>query len=209
MLGLQNNSLTGPVPDSIYNLTKLERLYLDRTELEGEIPTAIAQLTNLEQYRLYSSKFGGTLPAEVFALAQLVELNIRNNTFSGGLSEDFQNLNKIQKIDVSKNEFTGSIPNVFHTLPFLRTFAERVSMKDGPCTITHFVNFTFLPSFIHFLKTTEELLLQENQFTGSITQDLCNERGLGFGELKILTVDCDVECGCCRKWKECRRRFLF
>ena len=50
----------------------------------------------------------------------------------------------------------------------------------------------------------ENLELAGNDLTGVISEgsDLCNQRGEGFGDLKILTTDCavpepQVVCDCC------------
>jgi hypothetical protein len=81
--------------------------------------------------------------------------------------------------------------------------------EEAKYDFTHLETIFFSAIRYSRLKTTEELVLQDNQLTGTISQELCNQRGLSFGELKILTVDCVVQCSCCTKWTDCRRRVLF
>ena len=44
---MQNNQLTGIIPDAIGNLARLKNLYLLNNRLEGTIPNGLGSLPNL------------------------------------------------------------------------------------------------------------------------------------------------------------------
>ena len=44
---LQNNAISGPIPDSIGKLEMLETLDLSNNKFEGGIPSSLGALTNL------------------------------------------------------------------------------------------------------------------------------------------------------------------
>jgi hypothetical protein len=51
----------------------------------------------------------------------------------------------------------------------------------------------------------EELLLEGNRLTGSISSALCSSRGLQLGSLSVLKADCDIACDCCDFMQGCDR----
>lgn len=44
---LQNNAISGPIPDTIGRLEKLQTLDLSNNSFTGEIPTSLGELKNL------------------------------------------------------------------------------------------------------------------------------------------------------------------
>ncbi|MCF8357116.1 MAG: T9SS type A sorting domain-containing protein [Prolixibacteraceae bacterium] len=85
ILDLQNNNLTGNLPDSVGNLTGLGELNLSNNQLTGELPDTIGYLTSLSELYLNNNRFSGTLPESITLLNNLRKLYIENNTFSGNL----------------------------------------------------------------------------------------------------------------------------
>ena len=54
---MHTNRLTGPIPASIGNCTKLQNLRLDTNNLSGSVPaSAVAKLTQLKQLALYKNE---------------------------------------------------------------------------------------------------------------------------------------------------------
>ena len=53
----------------------------------------------------------------------------------------------------------------------------------------------------------EKLELHNNDLVGSVSEEICNRRGEGFGDIQVLTVDClgdppEVSCACCTNCPE-------
>ena len=78
-LYLQNNSLIGPIPTEIGNLTELTILSLSTNSLTGPIPTEIGNLTKLEELYLTNTSLIGPIPTEIGKLTQLMFLYAQNN----------------------------------------------------------------------------------------------------------------------------------
>ncbi|KAL5180555.1 putative leucine-rich repeat receptor-like protein kinase [Glycine soja] len=87
MLDLSNNKgLTGSLPHSIGNLTKLSNLFL------------------------VDCGFTGPIPDEIGSLKELVFLSLNSNSFSGGISASIGNLPKLNWLDIADNQLEGTIP---------------------------------------------------------------------------------------------------
>jgi len=135
-LDLQNNRLDGEIPLSLYSMTALEEVILNRNFFVGAIPSDISQMQSLQVLDLGRTNMGGEIPPEVFGLISLEELYLDNASFGGPLTEDFALLNgTIKEISLSNNAFTGAFPTVLiENLVGLGTFAllDPVMLVDSP-----------------------------------------------------------------------------
>ncbi len=61
----RNPNMTGTIPDSLYNLTKLEQLFLAENDFSGTLSTDIGNLRRLSHLQIYGNNFSGTLPSEL------------------------------------------------------------------------------------------------------------------------------------------------
>jgi Leucine-rich repeat (LRR) protein len=75
-LTLQNNALSGTVPNDLFENIDLTALRLDYNALEGTIGTSIGELKSLRDLRLNNNKFTGSLPITLWALSNLGTLII-------------------------------------------------------------------------------------------------------------------------------------
>lgn len=62
---LFNNSLTGPIPTELGQLTLVNDLELFDNSLSGRIPSALGQLTLLDFLFLFDNHLSGPLPSEI------------------------------------------------------------------------------------------------------------------------------------------------
>ena len=69
-LNVRNTLVTGTIPDSIVEQTKLRVLFLG-PGLEGTIPTTLSGLTNLRELSLFGNELGGTFPTDIHKLSKL------------------------------------------------------------------------------------------------------------------------------------------
>ncbi|KAM7517703.1 hypothetical protein LguiB_016665 [Lonicera macranthoides] len=84
MLDLENNLLTGEIPSSLGNLTKLQSLqvlFLNQNNLTGAIPESFSQLPNLSTLRLDSNNLSGQIPDNLF---QVSNYNLTGNQLNCG-----------------------------------------------------------------------------------------------------------------------------
>ncbi|RVX12757.1 putative inactive leucine-rich repeat receptor kinase XIAO [Vitis vinifera] len=132
-LELQDNNLTGLIPESIFNLSNLRILDVSSNNLTGEIPkeshrgldSELEELKarypsdNLNMYTLLdlsNNQLSGQIPASLGALKALKLLNISCNKLSGKIPTSFGDLENIETLDLSHNKLSGSIPQTLTKL---------------------------------------------------------------------------------------------
>ncbi|KAJ1416638.1 Tyrosine-protein kinase, active site [Sesbania bispinosa] len=110
-LDLSLNTITGQLP--IHLLTSLRNLtilFLTTNSIEGPIPVEIKNLTNLKQLKLGQNKLNGTIPEEIGFLSYLEVLELHENNFQGPIPSSIGNLHMLQRLDLSLSGLNSSIP---------------------------------------------------------------------------------------------------
>ncbi|CAN1139436.1 Receptor kinase-like protein Xa21 [Linum perenne] len=126
---MQRNILTGQIPSSIGNLTKLNLLDISNNRLQRAIPLSLGNCQQLNQLDVSANKLTGEIPGEVFRLSSLsVALNLSRNLFNGSLGVEIGNLTNLEVLDVSYNNLSGSIPDVIVSLQGMESLD--LSMKN-------------------------------------------------------------------------------
>nr|BAM45642.1 leucine-rich repeat receptor kinase (LRR-RK) [Sorghum bicolor] len=143
---LTTNNLTGTIPDSVANLTRLQFFSCAINEIEGNIPNEFANLLGLQILRVSINQMSGQFPQAVLNLSNLAELSLAVNNFSGvvpsgignslpdlealllarnffhgHIPSSLTNSSKLSVIDMSRNNFTGLVPSSFGKLSKLST----------------------------------------------------------------------------------------
>lgn len=85
ILQLDDNALTGPIPQEIGNCSSLYLLSLSHNSLSGAIPSSISMLKRLEILRLESNELSGEMPKELGTLQDLLAVNVSYNKLIGRL----------------------------------------------------------------------------------------------------------------------------
>uniref|UniRef100_A0A0D9V4G5 non-specific serine/threonine protein kinase n=1 Tax=Leersia perrieri TaxID=77586 RepID=A0A0D9V4G5_9ORYZ len=130
-LGLAYNKLHGPIPDSISNLSRLEKLELSNNQFTSAIPMGLWGLQNIVELDLAGNALTGTLPQEVDDLKAITFMNLSSNQFSGNLPASLGLLSTLTYLDLSYNSFSGAIPKSFTTLSSLTTLNLSFNTLDG------------------------------------------------------------------------------
>ena len=65
VLDLSNNGLVGSIPEELYALTNLEKLFLFKNQLEGTISTKISDFDSITHFHLSHNKLLGKIPNQV------------------------------------------------------------------------------------------------------------------------------------------------
>ena len=113
--------LTGEIPNSIGNLTRLNKLYLGSNQLTGEIPKGITNLTGLQELHLDSNQLTGEIPKGITNLTGLQELHLGSNHLTGEIPKGITNLTGLQWLQLNDNQLTGEIPDTIGNLTGLYT----------------------------------------------------------------------------------------
>ncbi|KAL9237866.1 hypothetical protein vseg_012363 [Gypsophila vaccaria] len=85
ILQLDDNHLTGPIPQKIGQCSSLYLLSLSHNRLSGPIPSSMSMLKRLEILRIESNELTGEMPKELGTLQNLLAVNVSYNKLIGRL----------------------------------------------------------------------------------------------------------------------------
>ena len=162
-LWLEGNQLTGPIPAALGDLANLSELWLRGNELTGPIPAALGDLSNLEFLDLSVNELTGPIPAALGDIANLEFLGLWSNELTGPIPAALGDLSNLSELDLSGNELTGPIPAELGDLTNLRALNLGANELTGP-----------IPAELGDLTNLEYLGLWSNQLTGRIPAELSN-----------------------------------
>ncbi|CAN0900915.1 Receptor-like protein 15 [Linum grandiflorum] len=143
VLWLENNTISGQIPESIATCTSLKILDLYNNSLSGPIPDSIVQLSNLTGINLANNNFSGEIPEEFGDLTTIRLMNLSHNELTGPIPSAFSSLDQMESLDISYNNLTGSIPPQLVDLHSLAVFSVAYNNLSGktPERIAQFATF--------------------------------------------------------------------
>lgn len=214
------NFLSGTIPEGLYSNTNLGLMRLDRNQFTGTISESIGNLAKLRDLRIDENLFSGKLPASFMNLSSLVVLRVNDNNFVGTIRDGFDVWKSLDFADFRNNGFDGTLPETIFDILSLRILYFANNNLDGtlpsnfgnsPVLRDLFLSGNQLTGTVPDIQVGQltkltELLLEDNKFTGSMAESVCNLRTEGQGMLEDLWVDCGrdanprLECdapGCC------------
>ena len=167
-LRICSNKLTGEIPESLYGLEKLEKLYFQNDNLTGSLSADIAKLTNLtELYVDRNANMTGTIPPEIGTLKKLARINISQTGIGGEIPAALGQCDALLQFMAFKTNLSGNLPDIWD-MPVLQT----VMLYGNPGLTGN------LPASLGKLKpivngsttTAPSLQLQQCNFTGNIPE---------------------------------------
>lgn len=198
----QNLPLTGPIPQSIMNLTKLKYLTISGTRVTGPIPKFTAQFENLVNLDLSHNNLFGTLPPSLYQLPSLQGVLFNNNKLTGSvpISYGYFNNSNVADLDLSHNKLIGKLPmslamlDVFIVELSYNKFEGDASMLFGSNKKTLVINisgnrFAFDFGRVELSKTIATLDVSQNKIYGNLPLGIENVSSLNvsynrlFGEI--------------------------
>lgn len=127
VLSLQNNSLSGPIPD-LSGLKNLKSLFLDHNAFSGTFPPSILTLHRLRTVDFSYNNLTGPLPTGLINIERLNYLHLEWNHFNGSVPA--LNQSSLKSFNVSGNNLTGAVPI---TPTMLRFGPSSFSWNPGLC----------------------------------------------------------------------------
>jgi RHS repeat-associated protein len=156
-INMSNNNLTGKIPASIGNLTKLKNLFLLTNKLSGRIPSSIGNLTALENLSLYNNMLTGSIPSTIGNMTALKQLMLFNNQLSGSIPSEIGNLTNLWILRLYTNQLSGALPSSIGSLSALGYLEISQNQFTGA-----------LPASMSNLTNLLKIEIGNNQFTGSL-----------------------------------------
>ena len=155
-----NQHLTGIIPSSYGQLTKLETLDLGYNQLTGPIPATLSALSQLKSLNLSLNQLSGALPTDwgqSGKLALLNDLRLDGNKLTGSLPPNWGNLKNLQIISLDNNQLTGVIPAAWSGLNGLHNLSANSNQLIGP-----------LPGLAGGWQSIETISLSNNKINGPL-----------------------------------------
>ena len=107
---LRKVSTSGVIPPTIGDMKNLQSITIAACGLTGEIPKEVGKMTGLKEFKIYDNALTGTIPAEIGNMTSLKELWLQGNNLTGTIPPELGNLSNLEGLQLSKNELTGKIP---------------------------------------------------------------------------------------------------
>ncbi|KAG6548824.1 hypothetical protein Mapa_009585 [Marchantia paleacea] len=176
--------LSGVIPSSICNLTKLTGLTLAQHSFTGNFPECISKMTSLFLLSGYRNQFNAPLPASLGRL-QLFSFQVFDNKIPGSIPPSLGNISTLGAMDLQQNLLTGTIPREFSKLQQLfylslsnnrlhgRLYPELSDMRSlGTFELENNYLYGEIPSSFGNLTSMQGFKLRNNLLSGSIPATL-------------------------------------
>ncbi|MCL7031725.1 hypothetical protein MKW94_030409 [Papaver nudicaule] len=106
------NNITGELPSTICTdeNANLETLILNNNLMTGTLPESLGACTRLLWVSLSTNKIGGRIPSGIGNLKNLAILQLGNNLLDGDIPPELGNCKSLIWLDLNSNALTGSLP---------------------------------------------------------------------------------------------------
>ncbi|CAL2236449.1 unnamed protein product [Prunus armeniaca] len=132
-VNLESNNLIGNIPRSLGYLHSLQYLHLRNNHLHGELPPYLKKCTDLTILDLGYNKFLEKIPMWIgTSLSNLAILSLRSNQFHGHIPYKLCDLTCLQILDLAHNNLSGRMPRCLYNFTAMTTFSEYTSLDFDP-----------------------------------------------------------------------------
>ncbi|KAL4597962.1 hypothetical protein ACB092_11G026300 [Castanea dentata] len=191
-LYVEDNQMSGTIPETLENLMNLIVLYMDMNLFTGVIPSYIGKFPMMQIFSLSGNNFSGKIPNNLGNLTQLIQLYLSQNKLEGSIPSSIGNCQNLESLDVSQNHLSGVIPwQVFdlYSLSLLLNLSHNLFSGKLPVQVGNLKNIYSLdvsenhlsgkiPETIGSCFKLDHLYLQGNSFEGVIPSAIASLKGL-------------------------------
>ncbi|KAE8656045.1 Leucine-rich repeat protein kinase family protein isoform 2 [Hibiscus syriacus] len=161
VLVLQSCTISGSIPGTLGNLSRLTSLHLHDNNLAGSIPATLGQLRNLKIFDLSINSLTGSIPSSFGSLGNIERLQLASNYLSGSIPPSLGSLKGLQVFNVSDNNLSGSIPSQFGNLSWLVELDLSKNSLYGS-----------MPEELKKLRGLRKMIMGGNELKGNLPIDL-------------------------------------
>ena len=105
---MEHNQLTGSIPFTIFNISRIELIVFSNNSLSGNLPNGLCNgLPILKRLHLSMNELRGHLPTSLSNCSQLQVLSLAFNDFDGRIHSEIGRLSNLQGLYLRNNHFTG------------------------------------------------------------------------------------------------------
>jgi len=197
-LDVGHNLLTGSLPLTLFNQSKLKGLDVAHNMLTSTLPSEFKNLKLLRNIYLEANAFTGSLPLEWSDISRLNYLNLHNNFLDGSIPNEYLKLTELEEIFLYENYLTGTIPSQIGLLSLLlnidvhsNSLSGTIPTSFGDMASLYYLQFhdNFLsgniPSSLSKLSSLLVLELQGNELTGRLGHVFSNEKDMSIENLDL------------------------
>mmetsp|Transcript_5468 Transcript_5468/g.12879 ORF Transcript_5468/g.12879 Transcript_5468/m.12879 type:complete len:558 (+) Transcript_5468:250-1923(+) len=211
-IDFSRNELSGSIPEGVYDISRLEEIFLYKNRLTGVISPKIGYLWSLRRFHLSHNQISGPIPGELASsesrIRQLRYFNVHRNQMTGTIPANMR-LRQLFSMDLGYNQFDGTLPSFSEAVRlrhlyldhnrFSGTFPSSVLNAGDGRLNTLFINDnefagTF-PGDHQQLNYMVELTIENNNFVSMEKNSTCQLDVFSGGELVEFKSDCLV-CRC-------------
>ncbi|KAG6493712.1 hypothetical protein ZIOFF_048706 [Zingiber officinale] len=176
-IDMRNNSLSGPIPVSLFTLPSLQVLYLSQNMFSGPLKNFQNASPSLTTVDVSDNSLEGPVPESLFNLSGLKVLSLASNNFDGMLDIDqFWKLRNLSNLDLSNNmlKITERVNGLSNS-----SFPKISTLKLVSC------NLEKIPAFLQNLRGISYLDLSNNSIPDAIPEWIWS---IGNGNLDYLNL---------------------
>nr|GEV59137.1 leucine-rich repeat-containing protein [Tanacetum cinerariifolium] len=120
VLSVENNRLSGGIPESMGEISSLKSLNMRRNNLAGKLPLSVMSSKSLLIVDLADNKLTGVTGTRNWRRpTSLRLLSLRSNKLEGEFPNELCRLTSIQILDLASNNISGNIPKCFHNFSIM------------------------------------------------------------------------------------------
>jgi hypothetical protein len=119
-LSLDNNNISGPIPESWQVLPSILSISLDNNALTGTLPLQYSNLDTLQLFSARNNNIYGVLHGAWNNMQNLTGLGLSRNLLEGSLPREFSTMSALQALALGSNAFSGNFPIAWTGLTALR-----------------------------------------------------------------------------------------